>query len=166
MKCEVCGTEVVERTATPEKPYRFNLSGIKDLFLVGIKIEYCPKCKSKSPVIPRMAELHDVIAENLIEKPGLLRGDELRFLRKFAGFPANRFAALLDVGPSHLSRVENDKTKALSGSLDKLARALVAAARKEEHTKQVLLRIADDEMKARKKKTTFKLESNHWMPAA
>lgn len=166
MKCEECGTEIVERKATPERPYRFDLSGIMDLFLVGIKIEYCPKCKSESPVIPRMAELHEVIAEHLIEKPGLLRGDELRFLRKFAGFPANRFAALLDVGASHLSRVENGKTKALSGSLDKLARALVAAARKEEHTKQILLGIADVEMKSRKKKSTFKLESNRWMPAA
>lgn len=166
MRCEECEGEAVEQIATTDKPYRFDVSGIKDLFLVGIKIEYCPKCKTESPIIPRIGELHEVIALDLIKKPGLLRGDELRFLRKFAGFPAKEFAALLDVGPSHLSRVENAKTAALSGSLDKLARALVAAARKEEQTKEILLRVADRKIKAAKMAKRFTIESSRWKRAA
>lgn len=169
MTCETCGTKIVERIATPEAPYHYTLSGLKDLFLVGITIRRCIKCGTESPIIPKIGELHRVIAESLAEKPGPLRGDELRYLRKYAGFSSKRFAALLDINASHLSRFENGSYKALSGAVDKLARALAMSARNEQYMQKILMQVADDRIKSKKltkKRPVFRLIRNRWTKAA
>jgi putative zinc finger/helix-turn-helix YgiT family protein len=171
MKCHECGAALVERKATPENPYRYTISGLKDVFLCGISLYRCPTCDTESPVIPRIAELHRVISTALVQKASALRGEEVRFLRKNAGFKATDFAGLLGVGPEHLSRFENGKIANLGESADKLARAISMAqiARENEETvKDVLLRRADH-LKARNlrgQKRHFKLASGTWKAAA
>lgn len=171
--CYECGSLVIRRIATLQKPYHYDLSGLKDVYLAGITVEYCPKCNTEAPVIPRIAELHAVIAKSLVDKPTLLTGEELRFLRKWAGFPAKQFAALLWIDASHLSRVENGKTRHLGAPVDKLARAMAMAASDKEFTKNILLHIAESRIQEKKGKRAgarrvpvFKLVSNRWNKAA
>jgi transcriptional regulator with XRE-family HTH domain len=171
--CHNCGSPVLQRVATLQEPYHYDLSGLRDGYLAGITIEECPKCKIQSPIIPRIAELHAVIAKSLVDKSTLLTGAELRFLRKWAGFPAKQFAALLWIDASHLSRVENGKTRHLGAPVDKLARAMTMAASDREFTRNILLHIAESRIQQRKRKPgekakapVFKLVSNRWNRAA
>jgi transcriptional regulator with XRE-family HTH domain len=171
--CHDCGSQVSQRVATLQEPYHYDLSGLKDVYLAGITIENCPKCEMESPIIPRIAELHALIAKSLVEKVTLLIGEELRFLRKWAGFPAKQFAALLWIDASHLSRMENGKTRHLGAPVDKLARAMAMAASDQEFTKNILLHIAESRIQERKRKQAekgkvpvFKLVSNRWNRAA
>ncbi len=124
MICDICKGEMTEREATINNSYRYSLSGLKNVYLAGIIVRKCQKCGIESPIIPRMVELHDVIGQILINKPGLLNGDEIRFLRKNAGFSAKEFSELVGVNNSHLSRIENGKTASLGASADKLVRAI------------------------------------------
>jgi transcriptional regulator with XRE-family HTH domain len=143
---------------------------MKDIFLVGIMVLTCPVCKVESPIIPRMAELHRVIANSLLEKKESLRGDEIRFLRKNAGFPAQDFAALLGVTPSHLSRIENAKTNKLGAPADRLVRLVAKAHMNGDVTFRTLQELASQKVLEAREQSTgqrelFKLNAkNHWQP--
>jgi transcriptional regulator with XRE-family HTH domain len=145
------------KKTTPQSPYMYIESGLKNVGLLGINVHFCPECKTETAVIPKIGQLNNLIAKILMEKKELLTGEEIRYLRKYAGFPANEFSTLIDVDPSYLSRMENGKEKShsLSGSVDKLVRALVAAARDQEYTKNILLQIAATKMKKNKEKNTL-----------
>ncbi len=168
MKCERCMVPMIKRKATDATPYAYRESGLKNVFLCGIVVRTCPRCEVESAVIPRIGELHRVIAEALVRKPTHLTGAELRFLRKNAGFPATKFSALLGVNPSHLSRIENGHYKRLGKPTDRLARALAVAAGNGEDVREVLLRLAD-ELESRRlvrKPPKFELVRNQWRQAA
>jgi len=158
---------MVAQLATRGAPYAYTLSGLKDVFLVGISIHHCKACGEEIPVIPRVGELHHVIAMVLVRQGRLLRGDEVRFLRKNAGFQAGEFAALMEVSATYLSKVENGKLKLGLGA-DKLVRLLAAA---DEKMRELLVEIATDMKPARRprevtKKPIFKLEKQRWLRAA
>jgi transcriptional regulator with XRE-family HTH domain len=173
MKCYECAAEMKERMTTLHSPYHYDESGLRNIALVGIKVHCCSKCKMESAVIPKIGQLNDLIAKILLEKKELLTGEELRFLRKYAAFPGKEFAMLLNITPSYLSRFENEKEKSenLSKTADKLARAIVAAARDQECIKGILLKVAEkiekrNHGKARENK--LQLIKNRWQecPAA
>ena len=134
---------MTERPATARDPYAYNLSGVKHVWLVGVKVRHCEACGIQLPVIPRISQLHQVIARMLIEKPVRLQGDEVRFLRKQAGFPGNKFAALIGVRPETLSRVENGRVASLGKAADRLARVVSTITRDGEAAREMLLRVAD-----------------------
>ncbi len=171
MNCDTCDMAMRERKATRQKPYRYDLSGLSNVSLVGITMHTCPQCGGEVPVIPRIAELHDVLARSLIQKPTLLNGEEIRFLRKHEGFPAQKFAALLGITPEHLSRVENGHTSNLGTSADRLARAIATIAKDGEAAREVLLQIAEQLAEPQRpvqspRSYFLKLEQQHWKAAA
>ena len=63
--------------------------------------------------------------------PTRLNGAELKFIRTALGFPAKKFAELLDVDPATFSRWEND-SKPMSVSKERLARIYAAVDLAEE----------------------------------
>lgn len=167
MKCMTCGLEMVVRSATRETPYAYTLAGLKDVVLIGISIHHCKACGEDIPVIPRVGELHNVIAMALVKQGRLLRGDEIRFLRKNAGFQSGEFAALMGVSATYLSKVENGKLKLGLGA-DKLVRLLASA---DENNRELLMEIAKDMKPSRRpreaaKRPIFKLEKQRWLRAA
>jgi transcriptional regulator with XRE-family HTH domain len=166
--CESCREELTERKATTSQPYRYILSGLNNVFLAGVTVRICPKCGEESAVIPRMAELHDLIVRRLVETPRLLTGSEARFLRKAAGFPAAEFAVLLRVNPAHLSRFETGKRRHLGPSTDKLLRALAVVGRSAETARDILLRHAQKLRSGRPDTTPpmFRLRPDGWRGAA
>ncbi len=140
--CESCGGELIDRMATKEAPYAYTMSGVKGVELVGIRVQACPRCGVQMPYIPRMAELHRVIARVLVQQPTRLRGDQIRFLRKHAGLPSNEFARLIGVTPEHLSKVENAHFEFLGEQSDRLVRFCVTAiAQDGDAAREVLLEI-------------------------
>jgi putative transcriptional regulator len=119
---------MVVRKTTADRPYRYDLSGLDNVLLVGVEVRECQRCRAQVPVIPKIGQLHRAIAKYLVFKNGLLTGREIRFLRKNAGLSNKKFAALLEIDESHLSRVENGKIGSLGAATDKLARAFVEAS--------------------------------------
>jgi transcriptional regulator with XRE-family HTH domain len=151
---------MVAREATVERPYRYDLSGLDNVFLAGITVYECPRCDIRVPVIPRIAQLHDVIAKGLLFKEGALSGREIRFLRKNAGMSAKEFARYIGIDSSHLSRIENGKLEHFSLATDKLARAVVAARSGTSGVRELLL-----ELKKRAKGQQlelFEVQKDHW----
>jgi transcriptional regulator with XRE-family HTH domain len=125
------------------------------------------------PIIPRIEELHDLIAGMVVKKVGHLSGDEIRFLRKHAGYPAKDFADLLRINASHLSRVENGHTASLGKQADILARAIVIATTTVgDAAREVFLEVARQlRMKTLKTKVgyqepLFSLDKQGWKAAA
>ena len=172
MECELCNAPMTERQTTRDMPYFYTLAGLPHVGLVGITVVECQKGHAAVPRIPKIGELHRVIADAFVNKAELLTGAELRFLRKNAGFSAQKFAALLIVDPAYLSRVENGKQKGLGPSTDRLARLIVLAALKGgDKIREVLLSEANATIEQKKQKkraaAMFKLdEKNHWRKAA
>ena len=142
MNCSYCKVEMEKRHATHDQPFNYRQSGLRDLFLHGIDIFVCPKCDVEVPVIPRVAQLYASLADGIVKRSGLLRGDEIRFLRKHAGLPAQDFAKLIGVTPEHLSRVENAKTKGFGKNTDRLVRAFTLTAKKGREARKILLALA------------------------
>jgi DNA-binding transcriptional regulator YiaG len=168
MDCERCGVEMVERKATVGGPYKYDLAG--GFLLSGILVYRCPRCGDEAPLIPRITQLHRLMAKILVEKPSALSGPEIRFLRKHAGFSAQEFAALLGVDASHLSRVETSKPgfEKLGKPADRLAR--LVGTNGKESARDSLRKLAAAELRrdrARRLKRAFQLvDGKGWREAA
>lgn len=151
-QCEYCHVAMEKRRATKERPYLYRLSGLKNFYLTGIEVFVCPQCQHEIPIIPRMAQLQASIADEIIRKPEMLAGDEIRFLRKHAGFPARSFATLIGISPEHLSRIENGHTEKLGKPTDRLVRALTLRAKEGKEARDTLLSVANGLAKRKKRK--------------
>jgi putative zinc finger/helix-turn-helix YgiT family protein len=109
-----------ERSATRQ----YDESGLQGIVLVGIPVRKCSDCGEEAFGIPKMPELHRLIALTLVRKPSGLTGKEVRFLRKHLGYSGVDLAQRLDVTPEHLSRWENDAAP-MSGMAERLIRLMV-----------------------------------------
>jgi putative transcriptional regulator len=174
MLCDYCKTDLIVRRTTEALPYMYRESGLSNVALIGITVRKCKRCNVEMPVIPHIEDLHNVIALDIVNQTAPLSGEEIRFLRKYAGFPAQKFAHLLGVTPEHLSRVENGHESKFGGPADRLVRAFAVIARKTEHARETLLTIADKLAKQKHtqrqrqpEQLTFKLNrSGDWANAA
>lgn len=103
MKCSQCGH--------PMKPARENYlykeSGLANVTLVGVEVSRCPNCGEHEAVIPKVEQLHRVIASTIARKVPRLTGEEIRFLRKYLGWSGGDFAEHMGVAPETASRWEN-----------------------------------------------------------
>lgn len=166
-QCDYCKVGMRKRKATEDLPYAYTLSGLSGVFLIGITVHECPTCGFEMPIIPRVEELHDVIALQIAQKATVLSGEEIRFLRKHAAIPANKFARLLGIDPSHLSRVENGHIEALGAPTDRLARVYAILASQVDDARQLLLEVAEILDGDRPEPpATFRIERNRWKAAA
>ena len=174
-RCGKCEGQIMERLATVDRPYPFKMSGLSKVYLAGIHIRKCTSCRAESPVIPKLGKLNDLIARDLVKKPALLTGEEIRFLRKNAGFPAKTFAELVGVDPKHLSRVENGHTDTLGVPADRLVRVIARAAENAPQPQYLALMkglaAAWSDVKKRSRKSEvenpiFELQKDDWKRAA
>ena len=119
--CNECGGV----TTVTRGDYRFDEMGLP-LILSNIEIIKCDGCGTSEPVITHMNELMHTVALAVICQPCKLRGEEVKFLRRYLGKSAKEFAALLHLDKSHMSKLENNKLKGGTGKqTDKLIRLLV-----------------------------------------
>jgi len=158
--CDVCGSALKHRRTTRDEPYAYAIGGLPHVGLVGIDVYRCATCDADSPVIPKPGELHRLLARLFLQKPGLLMGSELRFIRKHAGLSAQTFAQHLAIDPSHLSRVENGKTESLGETSDRLARAIVSAVIDSKLFKDLLVRLAERGQAVRR--PLVKMKNHRW----
>src|SRR5579859_4472256 len=101
-KCYVCGGEMVGR----HQNYAYKECGLENVVLLGVLVFNC-ECGEIAAQIPSMAVLHQVIAAQILKKPTLISGDEIRYMRKFVGCGGSEFADIIGSSKISVSRWEN-----------------------------------------------------------
>ena len=106
--------------------HRFTESGLSSVSLKEVEFVRCDECSSKELIIPHMNKLMRLIAVALLWKPCRLRGEDVRYLRKYVGVSAVDFSHTLDVDPTTLSKWENDHDP-VGPANDRLIRLVILA---------------------------------------
>jgi putative zinc finger/helix-turn-helix YgiT family protein len=106
---------------TARENYLYRESGLANITLVGIEVSRCPHCGEHEAVIPKIEQLHRVIAAAVSRKVPRLTADEIRFLRKYLGWSGGDFAAHMGVTPETASRWETGSA-IMSASAERLLR--------------------------------------------
>ncbi len=122
MRCPNCGNEMPAR----RRDYRYMDVGLRNVTLKNLTVYECKRCREILPEISNVKDLHQQIAEIIINKPSALSGKEFRFVRKWLQMSAVKLAQMLGVTTVTLSRWENGKEKVGSQS-DRLLRCLYLA---------------------------------------
>jgi putative zinc finger/helix-turn-helix YgiT family protein len=122
-RCTECRSDKV--TVSPAPPRLYEESGLPDVLVDGFQTMRCEACGETEEIIPRIAELHRVIAGVVIHKKDRLSGAEVKFLRKFIGWSGVDFAKKVGVDSATVSRWEHDE-KPIGPGNDRLLRLLVA----------------------------------------
>jgi putative zinc finger/helix-turn-helix YgiT family protein len=121
MKCMECGGSVT----TKREDVKYDFSGLPGVTLKNIEVSRCAECDEYEMAIPRIEELHGLIAGVLIAKRSRLTPEEIRFLRKLLGWSGADFAKAMGTTPETVSRWENGAT-AMGVQADRLLRLTVA----------------------------------------
>ena len=118
MKCIECN----KKMTSMREVYHYTESGLDNVYL-DTDVHTCAKCRESVVDIPNIYGLHEMVAEGLVKKPYLLKGKEIRFIRKFLHLKAVELAKILGVDKVTVSRWEND-TAQISVANDKLIRLI------------------------------------------
>ncbi len=79
MKCELCkGETTIERN----QRYHYTECGLDNVYLENIDLRVCQACGERSPIIPRIIELHATIGQAVALQNQPLSNKEARFLRQ------------------------------------------------------------------------------------
>lgn len=121
MKCADCGKQLAtERNAVR----RYEIGGLPHVELHGVEVTTCKGCGRETITIPRIGQLHRVLAQTLVTQQRMLAPVEIRFLRKHSGLSTADFAQRMGVARETASRWETG-AKPMSAVADRLLRALV-----------------------------------------
>jgi putative zinc finger/helix-turn-helix YgiT family protein len=104
---------------------KYDASGLPGITLENIEVRRCQACGERELVIPRIEQLHGLIAQAVIGKPARLTPAEIRFLRKSRGWSGADFARIMGTTPETVSRWESGKTP-MGVQADRLLRLMVA----------------------------------------
>lgn len=122
MRCPKCRGEM---TSTREA-HRYAESGLPNVTLVDVEVRHCPRCGERTVGIPRVEELHRLLALELARKPERLLPNEVRFLRKYLGLSGVDFAERMRVDPATVSRWEREGDAQAMGPQAELLLRLMA----------------------------------------
>jgi putative zinc finger/helix-turn-helix YgiT family protein len=117
--CYACGGEM---TGNREN-YRYTECGLQSVVLMNVLVFHCPKCSAIVPEIPDAAWLHRRISVDLLKKETLLSAEEIKFIRKVAGYSATELARVMGTSKVTVSRWEN-KARQISKENDRLLRLI------------------------------------------
>jgi putative zinc finger/helix-turn-helix YgiT family protein len=120
--CYECQSTAIGR----REAYPYTECGLKHIVLKDVLVFRCSECGAEQVDIPNMDGLHRSIALRLLCKKTLLSRDEIRFLRKVAGFTATELASNLGVTKTAVSRWENGAK--IGGQSDRSIRILCGLA--------------------------------------
>lgn len=124
MKCTECDHK--KPLKKEEITMKYKQCGLDYVILHGVEHYRCPECGEEYFGFGDQEKLHALIARVVITKQGILKGDELRFLRTYLGLSGIVFSERVGITKETLSRFENDK-QPISKTFDLLLRALVAS---------------------------------------
>jgi len=115
-KCYDCGKTMYGR----RENYTYNECGLRSVILLNILVFHC-ECGAIVPEIPSPAVLHVSIAMKVLQKKTLLSGEEIRFLRKVAGYSGMDLSKVIGMQNTTISHWETD-SKPIGKDSDRLVR--------------------------------------------
>jgi len=122
--CDECQSVVtIEKNAVR----RYDLGGLPHIELHGVEVARCSACGIEDIGIPRIEQLHRVLATHFINQTRALAPVEIRFLRKHIGLSTTDFAKCMGVSRETVSRWETGN-KPMGAQADRLIRLLVATS--------------------------------------
>ena len=122
MKCRKCGQDYMESTGD----YHFKSSRLDNAYIQDANLIHCG-C-GVGLKIRAMGSVLDELGNAVINKPGPLNGQEIRYLRKNVGLSAREFAKMLEVNHTTLSKWENGRAPGRPNDL--LIRLVYAACKR------------------------------------
>ena len=108
---------------------KYDASGLSGVTLLNVEVRRCPTCGEWALVLPKLEELHRVLALAVVNKRAALAPQEIRFLRKHMGWSATDFARHMGKSPETVSRWENAKLT-MGATADRLLRMMVVLREK------------------------------------
>jgi putative zinc finger/helix-turn-helix YgiT family protein len=108
---------------TRRENFKYDACGLPYVTLVGVDVSRCPKCGEFEVAIPRIEELHRVIATGVARRRGRLGPAEIRFLRKWMGWSGADFAAHMGIRAETVSRWESGSQK-IGATAERLLRLM------------------------------------------
>lgn len=121
MKCRECGAPL---TVDEKAVRRYDVGGLPHVELHGVVVKTCSACGAESIGIPRLDQLHRVLANVLVRQERMLAPVEIRFLRKHMGYQTADFAERMGVSRETVSRWETGG-QPMGAVADRLLRLLV-----------------------------------------
>lgn len=109
-----------------QEPYHYTESGLDNVYLHNIHVIQ-DIAGEKVIYIPRVNQLHKLIAQAIINKTGLISGKEVRFLRSEMGYFQKDFSKILEIDEKKYLSWE-EKGVVVEKSVDALLRLHVSAA--------------------------------------
>ena len=148
MKCRECGQVYMETTGD----FHFISLGLDNAYIKDARLIKCG-C-GVGLKIKSMVSVLDELGNAVINKPGPLSGQEIRYLRKNLSLSAREFARLLEVDHTTLSKWENGRAPGRPNDL--LIRLAYAALKGCEHPKRIF-DVFEKVRKQRKRNIAIKL---------
>ena len=144
MKCFGCGHGMT----TGRENVKYDASGLPGITLVDVEVSRCGHCGQYEVAIPRIEELHRVMAIALVRKSARLTPAEIRFLRTTLGWSGRELADHMGATPETVSRWENGRTP-MGPQADRLLRLMVLNGTRPEpvdlsHLKDVKKQVPSD----------------------
>jgi DNA-binding transcriptional regulator YiaG len=94
---------------------------------MNVETRACDECGEREVVIPKIEQLHRLIARALATEAPKLEPEHVRFLRKWLGYSSADFALVMGVRPESVSRWERaGTTNPIGPTAERLLRVLVA----------------------------------------
>jgi len=162
-KCNDCGRAV---TVEHDAVQRYDFGGLPHVELHGLEVTRCPACGMQEVDIPRIEQLHMLLATHFINLTRGLAPVEIRFLRKHIGLSTNDFAKCMGVSRETVSRWETGN-KPMGSQADRLMRLLVATStRITDYAAKDALKEIDSSKPAPKRLPRFGMRAspNGWRP--
>lgn len=163
MKCTECGgVMIVEKNAVR----RYDIGGLPHITLHGVEVARCEACGNEDVTIPRIEQLHRVLASGFINQKRALAPTEIRFLRKYIGLSTADFAKVMGKTRETVSRWENGSVP-MGDSADRLLRLLVAtnAPVDDYEALEVLKQITPEPAPKQLPRCNLRVSSNGWRPS-
>jgi putative zinc finger/helix-turn-helix YgiT family protein len=146
MKCPECREADLKSSRTN---FRYQECGLDNVVLENIEVRRCPKCGNELVALPRLEELHRLLAQIIITQPARLSPNEVKFLRKSLGWSGADFARHMHVEASTVSRWESvESGQMMNEQNELLLRCMVALGKRlEEYDVDVIEKVADNHAK-------------------
>lgn len=132
-----CEDTAVQHKSTAARPYHYVGSGLKNVYLVGVKYWVCSVCGKQAAEIPSLNRLLESIARAVVEKKSPLIGEQVRYLRKRLSKRSKDFAALIGVTPERYCAIEASDVPLAEGR-DKLVRLIYRVFSRDRKLKEAL----------------------------
>jgi DNA-binding transcriptional regulator YiaG len=105
IKCPSCGNKC---EILKDQNFDYQGCGLNNVVLVGIQVLHCKCGGESSPMIPKIREVHQLIAEAILFQGAKLRYCDIRFLRHQANLNINTMARYLALDKELLTAWETE----------------------------------------------------------